>query len=139
MLLLEPQPVSTKFPDQKSRFIYIRDDLGLSQKEMAQKLGLKTDTYKYYEYNNGKIRADMQDALMRNGINERWLRKEEGSPYVDQSQTASGNTMKDSQINQAHGDITSDSVYKDKYLDCLEENRELTRQIEELKQRLSEK
>ena len=66
------------------RLKFIRTNAKMTQKEMAEKIGLKQNSISVLEKNQRTIQQPTVELLKINfGINEKWLLKGIGEPYVD--------------------------------------------------------
>lgn len=76
--------MSTKYSllELGERIKYIRKRLSISQKEMANRLGIAISTYQYYERGEREVPSSILFKLTTFGFDSRWLLLGEGEPYL---------------------------------------------------------
>lgn len=102
-----------------NRLRELRKKLGLTQREFAEKVGIKQNTVAQYEMGrNNPIDAVVALICRRWNVNEDWLRSGIGSMFVEQT--------RDEQIAAFIGRIQSveDDTFKKKFISMLSEMNE---------------
>lgn len=102
-----------------NRLKELRKELGLTQREFAEKIGIKQNTVAQYEMGrNNPIDAVIALICRRWNVNENWLRSGKGSMFIEQT--------RDEQIAAFIGGIQSveDDSFKKRLISLLSEMSE---------------
>ena len=123
--------ITTNLVEQKERVVRIRKRFGYSQKEMAEKMDIPRETYKYYERENGDFKARYLSAYEKlrshDGlrVNIDWLLFEQGEMMLQDYETGIDRPYKVEDY-----DLLLDTLNENKELK--QRDKEVTKKIEEL-------